>query len=192
MADNQMTKSAGEHWVCSVLARRGWAAALTRDGLERTDVLAVQAHEPRRMIEVQVKTANSRGSGTNWLVGAKAQQIALSEREWFAFVILPEENAWQAPRTFIVPRDHVGAAAWIVHQDWLTDPSVAPGIRNTPVDRARVNVSVWAPYEDRWDLLDQPAFAAPVLLAESLRDLALDTRVGLPPGHPWKNTFPAW
>jgi hypothetical protein len=36
MADTKMTKSAGEHWVCSVLARHGWAAALTRDGLERT------------------------------------------------------------------------------------------------------------------------------------------------------------
>jgi hypothetical protein len=51
-----MTKSAGEHWVCSVLARNGWAAALTRDGLERTDILAVQvAADSRTPIEIQVK-----------------------------------------------------------------------------------------------------------------------------------------
>src|SRR5690349_18402063 len=119
MADTKMTKSAGEHWVCSVLARLGWAAALTRDGLERTDVLAVEGQEPRRMVEIQVKTATDRGHRSNWPIGAKAQQFALSEREWFAFVLVPTDSAWRAPRTFVVPRDHVSAAAWIVHQAWL-------------------------------------------------------------------------
>ncbi len=32
MPDSKMVKSAGELWVCSVLARLGWGAALTRDG----------------------------------------------------------------------------------------------------------------------------------------------------------------
>jgi hypothetical protein len=36
-----MIKTVGEHWVCATLARYGWAPALTRDGLERTDILAV-------------------------------------------------------------------------------------------------------------------------------------------------------
>jgi hypothetical protein len=40
------------------------------------------------------------------LVGAKAQQFALSDREWFAFVLPPSGAAWQGPRTFVVPRDH--------------------------------------------------------------------------------------
>ena len=51
-----MVKTAGEHWVCATLARYGWAPALTRDGLERTDILAVGtqlAHRPT--IEIQVK-----------------------------------------------------------------------------------------------------------------------------------------
>lgn len=48
MSDTQMTKSVGEHWVCAELARRGWAPALTRDGLERTDILAVGTHLPDR------------------------------------------------------------------------------------------------------------------------------------------------
>jgi hypothetical protein len=191
VADNKMTKSAGEHWVCSVLARLGWAAALTRDGLERTDILAVHSQQPRRMIEVQVKTANDHGK-PNWLIGPKAQQRALSEREWFTLVLLPASDAWHAPRTFTVPRDHVAAAAWIVHQDWLTDPSAPIGTRNTPVEKARVNVDIWEGYEDRWDLLNESAYDAPVLLPTWVRHVALQERVGLPPDHPWRATLPEW
>lgn len=44
MADTKMTKSVGEHWTCATLARHGWAPALTRDGMERTDILAVATH----------------------------------------------------------------------------------------------------------------------------------------------------
>jgi hypothetical protein len=38
--DTKMVKTVGEHWVCATLARHGWAPALTRDGLERTDILS--------------------------------------------------------------------------------------------------------------------------------------------------------
>jgi len=113
------------------------------------------------MVEIQVKTANDLGDRSNWLVGAKAQQFALSEREWFAFVLLPTGAAWQAPRTFVVPRDHVAAAGWIAHQGWLTDPSVPVGQRNTPVERARVNVDVWAGYENKWDLMNRKYLVIP-------------------------------
>jgi len=43
VVDTKMTKSAGEHWVCCVLARLGWGAALTRDGLERTVKFRIDA-----------------------------------------------------------------------------------------------------------------------------------------------------
>ncbi|WP_394163475.1 PDDEXK family nuclease [Galactobacter valiniphilus] len=56
MADNKQIKTIGEHWVASELARRGWSPALTRDGLERTDILAV--NDSGDVIEVQVKTAS--------------------------------------------------------------------------------------------------------------------------------------
>ncbi|WP_210383731.1 MULTISPECIES: hypothetical protein [unclassified Corynebacterium] len=68
MVDTKQTKTIGEHHVASELARRGWAPALTRDGLERTDILAVFTEpEWRRMIEVQVKTARVPAGGqANW------------------------------------------------------------------------------------------------------------------------------
>ena len=162
MPDTKMTKSAGEHWVCSVLARLDWGPALTRDGLERTDILAVRSTETRRMVEIQVKAASAqhRSESTNWPINAKAQQFALSEREWFVFVMLPI-SGWQAPRSFVVPRDHVSAAAWIIHKDWRTDPSVAAGKRNAEVDAARVKLATWLGYEDRWDLLDNSGVRCP-------------------------------
>jgi hypothetical protein len=126
---------------------------LTRDGIERTDVLAVATHlQDRPSIELQVKTATLGQGLTSWLLGTKAQSLARSNREWFLFVLLPKPPA--PPRGFVVPRNHVVAAAWVVHQNWFTDPSVPPGRRNTPLSRARVNETVWADYEDRWDLLD--------------------------------------
>jgi hypothetical protein len=191
VADTKMTKSAGEHWVCSVLAQLGWGAALTRDGLERTDILAVQTDGDRRMVEIQVKAARDNGPQTNWVISEKAQQFARSDREWFAFVILPADVR-SAPRTFVVPRDHVSAGTWIFHQNWATDPAVAPGKRNTPIKLARMIVEAWEGYEDRWDLLDKPASEAPVLLPARARAIALEPRAGLPPGHPWVDQLPQW
>lgn len=184
-----MTKSAGEHWVCSVLARLNWGAALTRDGLERTDILAVQAYGERRAVEIQVKSARANGTKTNWPINEKAQQVAVSDREWFAFVALPSDLR-EAPRTFIVPRDHVSAGAWIIHENWRTDPAVPPGSRNAPVKQARLFIEAWAGYEDRWDLLNAPSTQAPVLLPDHAHDLALQERVGLPTGHPWTEQLP--
>jgi hypothetical protein len=57
VADTKLVKLAGEHWVCSVSARHGWGAALTRDGLEHADILGVHS-STRRLVEVQVKTAS--------------------------------------------------------------------------------------------------------------------------------------
>lgn len=186
-----MVKSGGEHWVCSVLARHGWGAALTRDGLERTDILAVMTTGNRRTVEIQVKAASDLGGRTNWLLGAKAQQSAVSDREWFVFVLLPGDPT-SRPRSFVVPRDHVGAATWITHQNWRTDPSVPPGQRNASLAQARVSVGTWLGYEDRWDLLPEPTTAVPVLLPAEMKALAADARVGLPPQHPWQLALPAW
>ena len=193
MADTKQTKTIGEHHVAAEVARRGWGPALTRDGLERTDILAVLTEgQNRRLIELQVKTA--RGAVWNsisWPLGSKSQGPSLHEREYFVMVAVPHDVT-QPPRNFILPRSHVAAAAWIEHMDWLTDPGVEPGKRNAPVERSRVLLSTFARYEDRWDLLLVDELDAPVLLPERFRALAQNDRVGLPEGHAWHNRLPEW
>jgi hypothetical protein len=83
VVDTKMTKSSGEHWVCSMLSQFGWGAALTRDRLERTDILAVHSTEQGRpMIEVQVKSLNYAGPKSSWPLGTKEQAPSQSGREW--------------------------------------------------------------------------------------------------------------
>lgn len=189
--DTKQTKSIGEHWTASELARRDWAPALTRDGLERTDILAVRTVGERLQIEVQVKSARSAGPRTSWPLGTKAQQPPLHDFEWFVMVAA-DADVTKPLRGFVVPRAHVAAAAWIAHMEWLTDPDAEPGKRNAGVDRSRVFLPDFAGYEGRWDLLDRPTTEAPVLLPSRFHDLALLDRVGLPPEHAWHDGLPKW
>lgn len=191
--DTKQTKTIGEHHVASELARRGWAPALTRDGLERTDILAVLTEgENRRLVEVQVKTARGAAwKSISWPLGPKSQGPSLHEREYFVMVAVPHDLS-QAPRNFILPRSHVAAAAWIEHMDWLTKPGIEPGKRNAPVERSRVLLTTFARYEDRWDLLLIDESKAPVLLPERFRALTKEKRVGLPAAHPWRKKLPTW
>jgi hypothetical protein len=191
MVDRKITKTVGEHWVCATLARHNWAPALTRDGIARTDILAVGTHLAHRpTVEIQVKTASEWGSNTRWHLGAAANLIAASEHEWFVLVLLPELP--EAPRAFVVPRDHVSAATWIVHRNWLTDPAAPEGKRNAGLSKARIHLAIWEGYEDRWDLLGTLTSKVPVLLPDWLRWCAEEERVGLPPGHPWNKVLPQW
>jgi hypothetical protein len=193
MVDRKQTKTIGEHYVASELARRGWAPAFTRDGLERTDILAVLADgDERRMIEVQVKAASGpRVEGLSWPLGTKSQGPSKAPHEYFVMVAIPHDRALPL-RGFVVPRIHVAAAAWIEHMDWLTKPGVPAGQRNAPVERARVSFATFRDYEGRWDLLERDQSDVPVLLPKRFRDLALDPRVGLPAGHEWHSALPTW
>lgn len=193
MADTKQTKTIGEHHAAAELARRGWAPALTRDGLERTDILAVMAGSAeRRLVEIQVKAARGeRMERISWPLGAKSMQRSAHEREFFIMVAVPADHSAR-PRSFVVPRIHVAAAAWIAHMNWLTDPDAPAGKRNAPVERSRVNVATFGGYEDRWNLLEGDQSAAPVLLPAEFRDYAQSSRVGLPPGHEWNSDLPVW
>lgn len=191
--DTKQTKTIGEHHVAAELARRGWAPALTRDGLERTDILAALTDpQNRRLVEIQVKTA--RGAvwkSISWPLGPKSQAPSQHESEYFVMVAVPHDLT-VPPRNFVVPRSHVAAAAWIEHMNWLTEPGIEPGKRNAPVERSRVSLTTFARYEDRWDLLLIDESKAPVLLPERYRDLAKEKRVGLPPDHAWRRKLPTW
>lgn len=82
MADTKQVKTVGEHHAAAELARRGWAPAMIRDGLERTDILAVFTEgENRRMVEIQVKTARGPNmDNVSWVLGAKTQGLACTTR----------------------------------------------------------------------------------------------------------------
>ncbi|HEX8106035.1 MAG TPA: hypothetical protein VF533_25700 [Solirubrobacteraceae bacterium] len=170
-----------------MLARYGWAASLTRDGLERTDVLAVHS-ETREMVEVQVKIVRS-GS---WMLGRKGTLPDRSGREWYVFVLLGAPPG--LPESYVVPRDHVAAATWIGHQAWLTDPDVPTGKRNAPIEMARLGPEAWVRDRDAWDQLGGDARRTTVRLPVWMRSAMDLDRVGLPADHPWRDSrsIPEW
>lgn len=194
--DRKVIGSAGEHFVCSVLAQRGWAAALTREGVADADILAVAGEQhgdaaaKRPMVEIQVKAIrHSHSPNPSWPMGGRWTVPAASDREWFVFVLLGESELVR-PRCFVVPRDHVSAGCWIAHMSWLTDPDAAPGKRNTPVTNMRMGLNVVKRYEERWELLEKSTDAADVLLPPDYPALARERRIDFPTWHPWHKTFP--
>lgn len=192
MVDTKQTETIGEHYAAAELARRGWAPALTRDGLERTDILAVKTDGLRRLFEVQVKAAMiTAWKYVNWPLGDKSQQPSASEQEYFVMVGVLADMVIH-PRFFVLPRAHVAAAAWIGHQHWLTEPGIPAGKRNVSASRSRVHIRTFEQYEDRWDLLNIDEDDCPVLLPPEYRGLALEPRVGLPAGHAWRTHLPSW
>lgn len=74
------------------------------------------------------------------------------DRNYFVLVAVPDDEAL-SQRSSTVHRDHVAAAEWISHMHWLTEPGIPAGKRNATLDQARVAAAVFAPYENRWDLL---------------------------------------
>lgn len=193
MVDTKQTKTIGEHHVASELARRGWAPAMTRDGIERTDILAVMTSDKsRRLVEIQVKAARgAKFENISWPLGPKSQDPISSENEFFVLVAIPDDLTL-APRNFVVPRRHIAAGAWIEHMQWLGDPSVKAGKRNVGVDRARSMLGTFTAYEDRWDLLLLDQCDAPVLLPARFREWTQLDTVGLPDRHPWRDALPDW
>jgi len=188
VADNKLIKSAGEHWVCSVLSRLGWAAALTRDGVERTDILA--ANTEGRHIAVQVKTTQE-WKNPKFMFGEKGCEPSRSPNEWYVLVALGL-GEWDAPRAYVVPRDHASAGVWIRHMEWLTSPTVKPGRRTSSLRQNRIDAWLFERYEQRWDLMGGDTDKIAVLLPPRCRSLADERRVGLPKAHPWRFRAPNW
>jgi hypothetical protein len=187
--DQKLTGSAGEHFVCSMLAQLDWAASLTREGVARADILAVRAdigsEQPERpMIEVQVKTMRH-SPQADVADGARGITPTASAREWYVFVLLGKDVR-DRPRCWVVPRDHAVAGAWIAQMHWLTEPGIPAGQRNAPITQARIGIDVWGRYEERWDLLDHSAYDAPVLLPDWIMDRIDEPRIAFPEAHRWR------
>jgi hypothetical protein len=188
MNDKKLVAMRGEHWVCSTLAAHGWAPALTRDGLERTDVLAVHS-TTGRLVALQVKTASA-SRNVNWVIGSKAQEPERRDDEWFVLVELSKDPDG-LNRSFVIPRNHLSAATIISHRAWANDPT-AKRARTTSINSARVRPELFEGYLNRWDLLMGPTTAAPILLSAELRRLQKENSIVLPESHPWHRLPRGW
>ena len=126
VSDTKAVKSVGEFWTCCKLAMNGWAPALTRDGLERTDILAERSHAPFDVTQISVQVKTSRNE--RWALNPAKIGSQRSLYEWFVLVGWNENE--QTLSSYIVPRNHVSAGAWLGHMRWLTDPTAK---RQTPI-----------------------------------------------------------
>ena len=191
VSDTKAVKSVGEFWTCCKLAMNGWAPALTRDGLERTDILAERSHAPFDVTQISVQVKTSRNE--RWALNPAKIGSQRSLYEWFVLVGWNENE--QTLSSYIVPRNHVSAGAWLGHMRWLTDPT-AKRNRNCGPEQARMDVSVFGDYKDRWDLLLKPTSQTPILLPHELNEFALIADASnskLPEWHPWSgDSLPEW
>lgn len=189
--DTKQVKSVAEHWACSELARRGWAPALTRDDMARTDILAVSTLLPGRpTIQVQVKSAtkSTKRNRVSWHLGKSTSALDESDSAWFVLVVVPEIPA--PLYGFVIPRDHVAAATYLNHQSVFTGAGRTPDHPDVELDRMRISETVFEAYQDRWDLLDSPTSEVPIMLPKPLLELIDDQRIRSPE-RPWAPQGPA-
>lgn len=84
VSDTKAVKSVGEFWTCCKLAMNGWAPALTRNGLERTDILAERSHAPFDVTQISVQVKTSRNE--RWALNPAKIGSQRSLYEWFVLV----------------------------------------------------------------------------------------------------------
>lgn len=189
--DTKATKSVGEFWACCKLAMNGWAPALTRDGLERTDILAERNADKSlkpgevSLISVQVKTSRNE----RWPLNVDRIGAQRNDAEWFVLVGWADKT--QELSSYVVPRDHVCAAAWLYHMAWLRAPGFEAK-RHCPPSQARVDGEVFTGYKDQWALLLKSTSSVPILLPHWLHEVALRQECALPEWHPWSKKLPNW
>jgi len=162
--------------VAAELSRRGWLATVTIKNAPGTDVLAQR--RDRRRLAIQTKTASY---GNHFRLSVKDEQPAEQDDEWYVLVGLREPE--ERPAFHVVPRHVMAAITYLEHRDWLwnLDRLRAP-IREGSQRKANPQRTIRAEwingYRDRWDLLDESAFAAPYL--GDPRFLDLEQEVPLP------------
>lgn len=175
-SDTQLTGSAGEFFVAAELARRGWIPSITPRGIERTDLLA-QHSSSGAVLAVQVKTANPRNA---FRLGPKDEAPARQWNEWYVFVSLGDVG--ERPSYFIVPTNLVSVLIFVGHRVWLSEPKRDGTSRKDSAIRAIKRSEVEA-YEERWELLEEPADRAPIEVPDWVIDRA-KSDIGWPQDHP--------
>jgi hypothetical protein len=167
--------AAGEYYVAAELSLRGWLATPTIKNAPGTDVLA-QYREKGILVAIQTKTASL---GNQFMVNASIERPSSANNEWVVLVKLHALGS--RPSFFVVPHNHVAAAAYAQHMRWLKTPGVG-GRPHVDNPRRMLKANEFLAYEDRWDLLLRPTSDVPNLLgADYAECIAL---WGVPPGHP--------
>lgn len=170
-----LTGAAGEYYVAAELSLRGWLATPTIKNAPGTDVLA-QYREKGILVAIQTKTASL---GNQFMVNASMERPSSANNEWVVLVKLHELGS--RPSFFIVPHDHVAAAAYAQHKRWLGTPGRG-GRQHRDNPRRMLIAKQFLDYEDRWDLLLRHTSEVPNLLGADYSEcIAL---WGVPPGHP--------
>ncbi|HET6203338.1 MAG TPA: hypothetical protein VFI25_11110 [Planctomycetota bacterium] len=105
------TGHAGEHLVMAELLRRGYAAALTRDGSLGIDILAASP-DGARTVAIQVKTKKR---SRRWRLRAKDERRT-------AVVYVLVDLVGERPRFYVVPGAVVAENIARKHRQWLAAP----------------------------------------------------------------------
>lgn len=170
-----MTGAAGEYFVAAELSLRAWLATVTIKNAPGTDILA-QRPATGSIVAIQTKTASF---GNKFQLGKKDELPSRADNEWYVLVKLHEQRT--RPTFYVVPRNVIAGATFAQHREWLSKPRRDGRPRNDGTQRVMIP-SEFAGYEDRWDLLEHPANAAPLLIGAWYEKCVRD--FGLPPGHP--------
>jgi hypothetical protein len=169
-----LTGAAGEYYVAAELSLRGWLATPTIKNAPGTDVLA-QYREMGILVAIQTKTASL---GNKFMVNVGIERPSSADNEWVVLVKLHELGS--RPSFFVVPHDHVAAAAYAQHRRWLATPGVG-GREHRDNPRRMLIAKQFLDYEDRWDLLLRPTSEVPNLLGADYAECI--AQMGVPPGH---------
>lgn len=170
-----LTGAAGEYYVAAELSLRGWLATPTIKNAPGTDVLA-QFRETGTLVAIQTKTASF---GNPFMMNLGIERVSSADNEWVVLVKLHQPLT--RPSFFVVPHNHVAAAAYAQHRRWLKTPGRA-GQPHRDNPRRTLRAHQLLAYEDKWDLLLRPTSAVPNLLGDDYADCI--AQWGVPSGHP--------
>ena len=107
--------TAGEHYVCAELCRRGYVAVLAPKNNPLYDVVVTNA-EGTKSIAIQVKTrANKQG----WKLGKDMEQKRNNDR---LFVILVNVSTPQKQEFYVYPYHELSARVRAVYKNYMSKP----------------------------------------------------------------------
>ena len=163
--------------MAAELTRRLWAASVTPQGVERTDVLA-QHLETRKVIAIQVKTARP---GNHFRLSNKLEVPTDADNERVILVSLMNED--ERPDFYVIPRNVVAALIWVDHRRWLAQPS-RTGKPHVDSEQRNISPDQVPEYKDRWEWLHRPTTEIPYFLPDWFYPGAARRAFGLPANHP--------